>query len=465
MEIYGCTYQSPADQRIVPLVAVSPSKLQTLSQYLPCQSTWLDQLDFRARPGEICFIPTANGDLDQVLFGWDGQASMSDFAQVIPKLPSGTYRLVLDHFEGLNLVNFAKVWGLSCYEFTRYRIARKQKPVLLLDCLSKPDRFALNRILLGTYQVRDWINTPAEDYGPADISDQCYALANRYQATIHEVIGDDLLQENFPLIHLVGRASNRKPRMICLRWGNPAHRHLALIGKGVCFDTGGVQVKPASAMQTMKKDMAGAAHMLALAEMLMSSQCPVQLSVWIAAVDNSISAASYLPGDVVTARNGTTIEIGHTDAEGRLLLADLLSAASSDQPDYVIDYATLTGAQRVALGMELPAVFSSNITLAHSLQKIGDQHHDPVWPLPLYQPYKSQLDSDIADTSSTGKSPYGGAIIAALFLEQFVPPSASWLHIDASCFNTTARPDRPRGGEAMALEALFYFVVQLVQPV
>lgn len=458
MEIFSCTLQSPADQRVISLVGVSPERLQELKEQSHRLDTWITQLDYQAQPSEICVIPATDGAIDQVLFGWNNQVPLVNFAQVIPKLPLATYRLVLDHIDGANMVDFAKIWGFSCYEFTRYRMARQKKPVLLLDCLSESEHFFLNQLLLGTYQVRDWINTPAEDYGPMDISDQCHALASRYQASIHEVIGDDLLRENFPLIHLVGRASARKPRMICLRWGKSTHPHVALIGKGVCFDTGGVQIKPATAMQTMKKDMAGAAHMLALAEMLMSSQCPVQLSVWIAAVDNSISAESFLPGDVVVARNGTTIEIGHTDAEGRLLLADLLSAASSDQPDYVIDYATLTGAQRVALGMEIPAVFSSNIEHAYQLQKIGDQHQDPVWPLPLYQPYYSHLDSHIADISSTGKTPYGGAIIAALFLQKFVSPSISWIHVDASCFNSSARPAHPHGGDAMALETLFHWI-------
>jgi leucyl aminopeptidase len=463
MEIFGCTHAPAKDQVIIQLMAVTPSSLQAISKQSPFKAAWLGQQSFHAISGEVCIIPSSEGSIDQVLFGWHKSSSMGDFAKVVQALPVGHYRLILDHDCSDQLADFAKIWGLCCYEFTRYRLARKSLPTLVIDDLSKQHRFALNRILNATYQVRNWINTPAEDFGPEELSDLCHALGNRYKAHVHEVVGDDLLKENYPLIHMVGRASTRQPRMICLRWGKESDPAVALVGKGVCFDTGGIQVKPHAAMQTMKKDMGGAAHMIALAEMIMASKLSIRLSLWIGAVDNSVSGRSYLPGDVATARNGMTIEVGHTDAEGRLVLADMLSAAAEDKPSCIVDYATLTGAQRVALGMEIPAVFASNQHMLEQLLRLGQQHNDPIWPLPLYQPYISQLDSDIADISSTGKTPYGGAILAALFLQHFVPEQTDWLHIDASCFNTHARPGYPRGGEAMALEALFALLQTRVQ--
>ena len=328
----------------------------------------------------------------------------------------------------------------------------------MIDTLSKKAQFTLNCLLNAIYQIRNWINTPAEDFGPADLSDICHAIANKHQAKITEVIGDDLLSANYPLIHTVGRASARAPRMLCLRWGNATHPHLALVGKGVCFDTGGIQVKPHSAMQTMKKDMGGAAHMLALAEMIMSAKLPISLSLWIAAVDNSISANAFLPGDVYKARNGIQVEIGHTDAEGRLILADLLSAASEENPSCMIDYATLTGAQRVALGMELPGIFCNNAQMAEQIVDMSMRMDDPMWPLPLFKPYARHIESDIADIVSQGKTPYGGAITAALFLQHFIDCDADWLHIDASCFHDSPRPGRPKGGEAMGIEPLFQWI-------
>jgi leucyl aminopeptidase len=274
------------------------------------------------------------------------------------------------------------------------------------------------------------------------------------------VVGDDLLKHNYPLIHLVGRASNRLPRMICLRWGNPEDPLIALVGKGVCFDTGGIQIKPHAAMQSMKKDMGGAAHMIALCEMIMNAKLPVSIALWIGACDNSVSETSFLPGDVVKSRHGISVEIGHTDAEGRLILADLLSACCDDNPRCIIDYATLTGAQRVALGMDIPSVFSNSGSLSNSLCTLSQTLDDWIWPLPLYTPYKKLLDSAIADISSTGKSPYGGSILAALFLYQFIHPKIDWIHIDGSTYRDTPVPGRDKGGQAMGLESLFAFIEQ-----
>ena len=455
MEIFGCASQPIKDQAPLMLRPVSTDSLEKSREFTEAQRTWIAQQGFRGELGKLCVLPSPTGSIDQVLFGWNAHATLWDFAKVVQALPINHYRIHMDKVLTCGLFDLAKVWGLSCYEFTRYRSSQRSHPTLVVDELTKKELFMLNQVLNGSYQIRDWINTPAEDFGPLDMSDLCHAMAHRYQATISEVVGDDLLKENYPLIHLVGRASSRAPRMICLRWGNPTDPLIALVGKGVCFDTGGVQVKPHAAMQTMKKDMGGAAHMMALAEMIMAAKLPVSIALWIAAVDNSISDRSFLPGDIVSSRSGKTVEIGHTDAEGRLLLADLLSAAADDQPACMIDYATLTGAQRIALGMELPAVFCNDKKLCDDLIRIGDQHHDPLWQLPLHKPYIPYLESDVADLSSTGKTPYGGSITAALFLQQFVPTSLKWMHIDASCFNQWTSPGRPKGGEAMALEALY----------
>ncbi len=459
MDLFGCISTLPHGQKPIDLIAVDPQTLPKLQSLTSSQKNWLSQQNFTADIGSFIVLPDDSGNISTVLFGWSLQASIWQFASIVQALPVAIYQLQ-SQIGQLDVAALAKVWGLCCYEFTRYRLARKKTPTLLISNLTKKNQFSLNILLNATYQIRNWINTPAEDFGPMDLSDICHALAKRHQAHIEEVVGDDLKQQNYPLIHLVGRASNRPPRMICLRWGNPKDPLIALVGKGVCFDTGGIQVKPHNAMQSMKKDMGGAAHMIALSEMIMASKLPVSIALWIAACDNSVSAASFLPGDVYKARNGMSVEIGHTDAEGRLILADLLSACSQDSPQCIIDYATLTGAQRVALGMDIPSVFSNNTSLSESLCSISQEKHDWIWPLPLYEPYKKQLDSDIADICSTGKTPYGGSIIAALFLQHFISANIDWLHIDGSAYNETARPGRDKGGEAMGLETLFSFVQQ-----
>ena len=464
MELFGCSHVPNAGEAVIALIAVEAGTQEQIDGLNDAQKTWIKSQAFNGSIGQVCHVPSADGTLAVVLFGWHHSASIWDFAPVVQSLPVAQYRIDSAGSMPLDLKQMAKIWGLCCYRYTRYKLDKRPYPVLIIDQLTKKSQFELNCLLAGIYHIRNWINTPAEDFGPEDLSDIIRSLATKHQAHFQEVVGDDLIDQNYPLIHAVGRASSRAPRMLCLRWGKPEHPLLALVGKGVCFDTGGIQVKPHNAMQTMKKDMGGAAHMIALAEMIMSAKLPIALNLWVAAVDNSIAGNAFLPGDVFTSRAGLTVEIGHTDAEGRLVLADLLAAASEAEPSCMIDYGTLTGAQRVALGMDLPGIFCNNPKHAHELVDGSMRIDDPLWQLPLFKPYERHIESDIADLLSQGKTPYGGAISAALFLQHFVNADTDWVHLDASCFNDTSRPGRPKGGEAMGLEALFQWVKQTFCP-
>jgi leucyl aminopeptidase len=305
------------------------------------------------------------------------------------------------------------------------------------------------------YLARDLINTPAEDMGPENLHQVTKNLAKQHGAKFTAIIGQELLAKNFPLIHAVGRAAEQEPRLLELNWGNPRHKKLTLIGKGVCFDTGGLDIKTADGMLLMKKDMGGAAHALALAHMIIARHLPVRLRVLIPAVENSISDEAFRPGDVFRARNGKSVEIGNTDAEGRLVLADALCLAAEGNPDLIVDFATLTGAARVALGPELPALFTNRETLAQSALRHSQKTQDPLWPLPLWPNYRKMLRSKIADINNSGQSAMAGAITAALFLSEFVAKETDWLHLDVYAWNLADEPGRPQGGEAMTIRALF----------
>lgn len=317
------------------------------------------------------------------------------------------------------------------------------------------DAARLLTIAEGAYLARDLINTPANDMGPAALEQAARTLAARHGAEISVTAGDALLDANFPMIHAVGRAAAEAPRLIDLCWGDPAHPKVSLVGKGVCFDTGGLDLKPAAGMRLMKKDMGGAANVLALAHMVMARGLPVRLRVLIPAVENSVSASAFRPGDVLKSRLGLTVEIGNTDAEGRLVLADALALASEEDPALLIDLATLTGAARVATGLDLPPYFTDDSALAAALETAAATTRDPIWRLPLYDPYDEDLKSTIADIDNAPAGGFGGAITAALFLRRFVGDGISWAHFDIHGFNNTAKPGRPKGGECMAARALF----------
>ena len=301
--------------------------------------------------------------------------------------------------------------------------------------------------------MRDLINTPAADLLPGGLYESARSLAARFGAECSSLAGDDLLANGYPAIHAVGRASADPPRLIDLRWGDPAAPRVTLAGKGVCFDTGGLDLKPASGMRLMKKDMGGAAHVLGLARLVMSAELPVRLRVLIPAVENAVAGNAYRPGDVLATRAGVTVEVDNTDAEGRIVLCDALTEAVREKPDALIDFATLTGAARIALGPDLPALFSNDDDLAGGLARCAEEVRDPLWRLPLHRPYDELLKSQVADVANAASSPQAGAITAALFLRRFVPDGTPWAHFDLMAWNARARPGRPVGGEAMALRA------------
>jgi leucyl aminopeptidase len=320
------------------------------------------------------------------------------------------------------------------------------------------DRARVERFAAAVARVRDLVNTPTEHMGPEQLAAATETLGAAHGARLRSIVGEELLAQNFPAIHAVGRASHRAPRLIELEWGDPAHPRVAIVGKGVCFDTGGLDLKPAEGMRWMKKDMGGAAHAIALAGLVMAEALPVRLQLLVPAVENAIGPDAFRPGEVIATRAGLSVEIDNTDAEGRVVLCDALAYAAESQPALMIDFATLTGAARIALGPELPALFANRDEDAARFQAAGRAVQDPVWPMPLWKPYGSMLDSIIADLANSGPSRMAGSITAALYLERFVPAAIPWLHLDTFAWNEIDRPGRPRGGEAQGMRAAFEFL-------
>jgi leucyl aminopeptidase len=371
-------------------------------------------------------------------------------------LPEGFYRLdaaspiaVAPHAEA-----WALGWALSAYRFERYRSKPNARPLPTLLCAEYVELKRVQDTARAIHFVRDLVNTPANDLGPGELAESALALMNELGGTAKIIRGEDLLRENFPAIYEVGKASARPPCLIDLKFGDESHPKLTLVGKGVVFDTGGLDIKPSSAMRLMKKDMGGAAHALALAYLLVSRGLKARVRVLVPAVENAVSGNAFRPGDVIASRKGSSIEVGNTDAEGRLVLADALEEAGRENPSLTIDFATLTGAARVALGPDLPALFATKDETANSLLASAASEADPLWRLPLWNGYRAEMKSGIADISSTGMEGFAGAITAALFLQHFVPEGADWLHLDLYAWNRRARAGRPEGGEAMGLRAL-----------
>lgn len=424
-----------------------------LNKQTTSTQNWLTSTQFRAEVGQSRLIPDAQGEFAQVICII---ADANDFwsAGALPlSLPEGLY-----HFElsAEDYTQFAIGWGLGAYQFTRYKKPTRLPAKLVL--IKEIDQSHIENIVESIYLVRTLINVPTDDMGPSELSATVAHLAQQYQASFKEIVGEELLKQKFSLIYTVGRASDDAPRLLDLRWGNKEHPKVTLVGKGVCFDTGGLDIKPSSGMLLMKKDMGGAAHVLGLARMIMEAKLPICLRVLIPAVENSVSGNAYRPGDVITSHKGITVEINNTDAEGRLVLADALSEAVNEKPDLLIDIATLTGAARVALGTELPAVFCNQDDLVNELISYGNQVRDPMWRLPLFGLYRDSLNSLIADINNCGLDGYGGAITAGLFLKEFVSDDIPWLHFDLMAWNLKGRPGRPQGGEALALRALFGYI-------
>jgi leucyl aminopeptidase len=417
---------------------------------------WVRSTGFNADPGEVALLPGPDGALAQVLIGTGPELGLWCLAGLPEKLPRGTYHLqgALTEAEATRA---ATGWALGNYRFTRYRSAETDKARLVLP--AGADAATVTRVVAAVTLVRDMVNTPAEHMGPAEIVAVAEGLAVSHAARLTVIEGEALLEANYPLIHAVGRAAVQAPRLIDLQWQaaeTPADAPLVvLVGKGVCFDSGGLDIKSAAGMLMMKKDMGGAAHALALAQMVMQAGLPVRLRVLVPAVENAIAGNAFRPMDIFRSRKGLTVEIGNTDAEGRLVLCDALAEADSQQPALLIDFATLTGAARVALGPELPAMFSNNDALASELMAAGAELGDPLWRLPLWAPYRRMLDSKMANINNSSNSTFAGSITAALFLQDFVSRETCWAHFDLYAWNSGSRPGRPEGGEAMTLRAVF----------
>ena len=408
---------------------------------------------FEPKAGQFLLLPDPDGALSGVLFGLES-ANRPDKDRFLPGrlpglLPAGTYRFAnAPHDTRLAALAFA----LGSYRFTRYRKADANGAKLVMpDGVDGDD---VSRIAEGVALARDLINTPANDMGPAELEQAARDLGARHGAGIRSIVGEDLLQQNFPLIHAVGRASPRAPRLIDLTWGDAKHSRITLVGKGVCFDTGGLDIKPDSGMLIMKKDMGGAANVLAAAHMIMDGKLKVRLRVLIPAVENAIAGDAFRPLDVYRSRKGITVEIGNTDAEGRLVLADALALADEEAPELIVDMATLTGAARVALGPELPPLFTHDDRLAADFARHAEAERDPLWRLPLWRPYESMLDSKTADINNVG-GPQAGAITAALFLNRFVTATRAWAHFDIYAWTPAPKPARPDGGECQVARALY----------
>jgi leucyl aminopeptidase len=410
--------------------------------------------DFTAKPGKCLILPSADGQIAQVLFGLeDADARSRDPFRpgALPGLlPPGTYRFAnAPHDTRLATLAFA----LGCYRFSRYRKA--DAPNVKLVPPDGIDVADVNRMAEAATLARDLINTPSNDMGPEELAQAAEALAKRFGASFACIIGNDLPRQNFPLIHAVGMASPRAPRLIDIGWGDPSHPKVTLVGKGVCFDTGGLDLKPSSGMLIMKKDMGGAANVLALALMVMDAKLKVRLRVLIPAVENAVAGNAFRPLDVFKSRKGLTVEIGNTDAEGRLVLADALALADEEKPDLLIDLGTLTGAARVALGPDLPPFYTNDETLALDISRLAKQENDPLWRMPLWPPYDGWLDSKVANINNAPSGGFAGSIICALFLQRFVEAAKSWLHVDIYGWTPSAKPARPEGGECQAARAIY----------
>jgi len=409
---------------------------------------WLASQAFNAAPGSHALLPGEDGVAGAIL-GIGDPLDAYSYAHGAGALPAGDWALTHE-LEPARLAALQLGWGLGAYRFTRYKKGGRAPARLALDALDGEIR----DVLAACVRVRDLVNTPTQDMGPEQLETVAREVATAHGASFTSIVGDELLAQDFPAIHAVGRASHRAPRLLKLAWGEATNPHLVLVGKGVCFDTGGLDVKPADGMRWMKKDMGGAAHAIALAELVMARGLPLRLTLLVPAVENAIGPDAYRPGEVIATRKGVSVEIDNTDAEGRVVLGDALAHAGELSPDLILDFATLTGAARIALGPDLPALFANDDALANDWLAAGERVRDPLWRMPLWRPYLRYLTSNIADMANAG-SRMAGAVTAALYLERFVPEGTPWAHLDVYAWNDSARPGRPAGGEALALRAAY----------
>lgn len=431
---------------------------ESLKDWLASQddrvSNWIAHQGFTGGFGKSCVVPDAVGNVQCVLVG-RGTAEARKrqrfaLGAARPELPAGTYELQ-STLEGAELEQEALGWLLAGYGFGRYKAGRSIEAQML--CPNSLDAHRLEAIAAGECLTRDLINTPASDMGPPELETAARHLAQQHSAEISVIAGDDLLEQNFPMIHAVGRAASRAPRLIDMHWGSSGPR-LTLVGKGVCFDTGGLNLKPGASMGLMKKDMGGSATVLGLAKMIMALDLPLQLRVLVPAVENSVSADSFRPQDILTSRAGLTVEINNTDAEGRLVLADALALADEEKPDVIVSMATLTGAARVAVGPDLAPYYATRDEVAKALEAGGSAAADPVWRMPFWDPYEATIEPGIADLDNAPKGGFAGSITAALFLRRFVTQTPNYLHFDIYGWQPAAAPARPKGGVGQGARAL-----------
>ncbi len=440
------------NRRTIPITEVTTEGFQTLVRTLtPSEHQWVTHQGFSGKPGQVVLLPNQEGAPGRVLSGVSNNGSVYDYSCLATKLAPAWY--AFDDSLPPERADLAALgWALALYRFDRYKKFSEGVPKLVWP--QSADEAEVRRLIEGMSLGRDLINTPAEDMGPTELADEVSRVAQLHGAQVSVTVGEELLDKGYAAIHMVGRAASDAPRLIDLQWGQASDPKVTLVGKGVCFDSGGLDIKPASGMLLMKKDMGGAAIALGLAHVLMSAGLRIRLRVLIPAVENSVSADAFRPKDIVRTRKGLTVEVGDTDAEGRLILCDALTEASSEKPKVLMDFATLTGAARIALGTELPALFCNSEEVARHMLQAGLDVEDPFWRMPLHQPYRSQLESRVADLSNIGGR-FGGAILAALFLQNFVDEDVAWSHVDVMAWNLEAKPGSPLGGEAMGLRASY----------
>ena len=440
-----------ANQQSIPLYLVSQEQWQQEHlQLTATEYSFFAVRQFKGALGEHCIVYHPDGSLAQAYVGTGLGSTEQALAHAALLLPAATYQLQTEQSPSVLLY-----WALAQYRYADYK-KNECSPRRLVLGAEQLEQVCM--VAQAVFLVRDLVNKPTNAMGPAHLSAVVAALAKEHQAEFKEWVGEQLLESNFPAIHAVGRAAASVPRLITLTWGNVAHPLIALVGKGVCFDSGGLDLKPSSNMRLMKKDMGGAAHVIALAQWIMQRRLPVYLQLFIPAVENAVGPDSFRPGDVLTMRNGLHVEIDNTDAEGRLVLADALAKACEEQPALIIDFATLTGAARTAVGTDIAAMFCNNDPLAAEINAASIRALDPVWRLPLHAPYAELLTSTIADLVNSSPSPYAGAIVAALFLQHFIHTSIPWVHFDVMAWNVANKPGKPEGGEAMGLRTMIEYL-------
>jgi len=437
----------------IPLTLLERKELHLwMTVQTPWLQNWLRTTGFTAEAGQVALVPDDDGEIGGVVVGYDGdEPDMWALAGLPYVLPAGAYELT-NKFKAAVLEQLTLGWALGAYKFSRFLAAKGRVPAQLV--LGKGQEQAV-LMAESITMVRDLINTPANHLGPQELADAIVTVAKKHKAKVKVLKGEELLEENYPAVYEVGKGSAREPMLVDFTWGDAKAPKLTLVGKGVVFDTGGLDIKPSVGMLTMKKDMGGAAHVLALAHLIMSNKLKVRLRVLVPIVENSVSGRAFRPSDIINTRSGKTVEVGNTDAEGRLILCDALYEAATEKPDWLIDFATLTGAGWAAVGPQMGVFFSNDDKLAARITEGSSAESDPLWRLPLWQPYAKSIKGKISDLNNNSSLGSAGAITAALYLEQFLPKGQSWAHFDVRAWNESARPGRPDGGEAFGLRACY----------